>query len=100
MTLFAALDVVLEKTVLCVVDRDGTLVLEVTVPTDPDAIADRLMPLGPDLGRLGLEARPLSEWLAWGLAAHGLTVVLMETRHVRTALSAGVSRPTATTPTA
>ena len=88
MTLFAALDVALEKTALCVVDRDGTILVETTVPTDPEAIAGRLMPFLPTLGRLGLEAGPLSEWLVRGLAARGLTAVLMETRHVRAALSA------------
>ena len=92
MTLFAALDVALEKTALCVVDRDGTVIVEATVPTDPDAIADRLMPLGPELDRIGFEAGPLSEWLARGLAERGLAAVLMETRHVRAALSARVAK--------
>src|SRR4051794_22702388 len=39
------------------------------------------------LERIGLEAGPLSEWIVRGLAEHGLTAVLMETRQVRAALS-------------
>jgi transposase len=37
--------------------------------------------------RIGLEAGPLSQWLHAGLAAAGFEVVLLETRHVKAALS-------------
>jgi transposase len=40
--------------------------------------------------RIGLEAGPLSQWLHAGLARAGLEVVLLETRHVKAALSAMV----------
>ena len=92
MTLYAALDVALEKTALCIVDRDGTIILEVNVATDPEALAARLTPFRSKLARLGLEAGPLSEWLVRGLQQHGLDAVLMETRHVRAALSARVAK--------
>jgi hypothetical protein len=39
MTLFAALEVSLKKTAVCVMDRDGALVREAEVPTCPDALA-------------------------------------------------------------
>jgi transposase len=92
MPLYAALDVALEKTALCIIDRDGVVVLEINVPSDPAALADRLAPFRVDLARLGLEAGPLSEWLVRGLASHGFDAVLMETRHVRAALSARVTK--------
>jgi transposase len=92
MELYAALDVALEKTALCVLDRDGAVILETNVASDPDAIADRLAPLRADLARLDLEAGPLSEWLVRGLARHGFEALLMETRHVRAALSARVTK--------
>src|ERR1700738_3491943 len=38
--------------------------------------------------RIGLEAGPLSQWLYAGLVAAGFEVVLLETRHVKAALSA------------
>ena len=38
--------------------------------------------------RIGLEAGPLSQWLQAGLTAAGLNAVLLETRHVKAALSA------------
>jgi transposase len=92
MILYAALDVALEKTALCIIDRDGAFVLEANVATDPDALADRLAPFRATIARLGLEAGPLSEWLVRGLERHGFEAVLMETRHVRAALSARVAK--------
>ena len=91
MELYAALDVALEKTALCIVDRDGAVVLEANVASDPDALANWLAPFRLELVRLGLEAGPLSEWLVRGMQRKGFEAVLMETRHVRAALSARVA---------
>src|SRR5215217_5562373 len=38
--------------------------------------------------RIGLEAGPLSQWLHAGLGEAGFEAVLLETRHVKAALSA------------
>ena len=92
MILYAALDVAIEKTALCIVDRDGAVVLETDVASDPDALATCLAPYHLKLARLGLEAGPLSEWLVRGLERHGFRAVLMETRHVRAALSARIAK--------
>ena len=88
MEIYAALDVSLEKTSVCILDRDGRTVLEAVVASEPEALAACLAPYRRQLVRLGLEAGPLSEWLVRGLAGHGLAAVLMETRQVRAALSA------------
>ena len=39
MTKYAALDVSMEQTAICVVDESGKKIAEGKVPTDPDAIA-------------------------------------------------------------
>ena len=70
---FAALDVSLEKTTICVMSLDGTICREKVVTTDPDAIAACLAVDQEKLERIGLEAGPLSEWLVRGLANHGIT---------------------------
>jgi transposase len=85
---FAGLDVSLATTAIWVVDDQGEVVFEGSVTTDPDAIAAALAPHAPDL--VGLEAGPMSEWLHTGLSGHGLETVLMETRHVRAALTASL----------
>ena len=92
MELYAALDVSLLKTSVCVLDRDGQAVLETVVASEPAALAACLVPYRQQLVRLGLEAGPLSEWIVRGLAQHGLTAVLMETRQVRAALKAMVTK--------
>ena len=87
---YAALDVSLERTTVCVVAHDGTIIREAVVPSDPAALAACLAHHRDRLERIGLEAGPLSEWLARGLADQGFTAILMETRQVRAALSAQV----------
>ncbi|WP_245489855.1 MULTISPECIES: IS110 family transposase [unclassified Mesorhizobium] len=42
MTKYAALDVSMEQTAICVVDGSGRKLAEGKVPTDPDAIAELL----------------------------------------------------------
>ena len=44
--------------------------------------------LGFPVKRIGLEAGPLSQWLHAGLTQAGFEAVLLETRHVKAALSA------------
>ena len=74
MEYFAGLDVSMEETHVCVVDRDGNVILEVRTPTAPKAIAAALAkgpaversirdgPHGPDA-----PSWPDSAWLADGL---------------------------------
>lgn len=88
MKFYAALDVSLNKTAVCVMDRDGNLVRKAEAPTCPEALADLLRALDGQYERIGLEAGPMSEWLVRGLAARGIEAVLMETRQAHKALSA------------
>ena len=88
--LYAALDVSQEKTTVCIMARDGSLIQEAVVPSDPPSLAAYLEEHRDGLERIGLEAGPLSEWIVRGLADHGLTAILMETRQIRAALSAQI----------
>jgi len=47
-----------------------------------------LKELGFPVNRIGFEAGPLSQWLHAGLTQAGFEAVLLETRHVKAALSA------------
>ena len=60
------------------------------MPSDPTMLAVCLAQHRDHLERIGLEAGPLSEWVILGLADHGFTAILMETRQVRAALSAQI----------
>jgi transposase len=85
---YAGIDVSLECSSVCVVDASGRIVREGKVASEPDALIGWLGSLGYELSRIGLEAGPLSQWLFAAMRQAGLTVELLETRHVRKAFEA------------
>ena len=88
MEYFAAIDVSLKLSSVCVVDGTGRIVREGKVASEPDALVRYLRESGLVLTRVGLEAGPLSQWLHAGLIEAGFEAVLLETRHVKAALGA------------
>ena len=85
---YAGLDVSLELTSVCLVDHQGRVVREAKVASEPEAVIRFLTDQDLEIARVGLEAGPLSQWLHAGLIAAGFETVLLETRHVKAALSA------------
>ena len=85
---YAGIDVSLEESSVCVVDATGTIVREVKIASEPEALVRYFDELQLPVGRIGLESGPLSQWLHAGLVAAGRDAVLLETRHVKAALSA------------
>src|SRR3954465_2835389 len=85
---YAGIDVSLERSSVCVVDATGKIVREAKVASEPEALVAFFGRLGVPLTRVGLEAGPLSQWLHAGLTGAGFEAVLLETRHVKAALSA------------
>jgi transposase len=85
---YAGLDVSLEQTSVCVVDAQGQVLREVKVASEPEALIHFLECQDLEIARVGLEAGPLSQWLHAGLVTAGYEAVLLETRHVKAALSA------------
>jgi transposase len=88
MEYYAGIDVSLKDSSVCVVDATGKLVREVKVASEPEALVRYFEELGLPVSRIGLEAGPLSQWLHAGLIVAGRDAVLLETRHVKAALSA------------
>jgi transposase len=85
---YAGIDVSLKYSSVCVVDASGKIVREDKVASEPEALIAWFSSLGFGLSRIGLEAGPLSQWLYAAMAKVGLTVELLETRHVRDAFKA------------
>jgi transposase len=85
---YAGIDVSLERSSICVVDASGKIVREGKVASEPVALINWFKSLDVSLARIGLEAGPLSQWLYGALRERGLPVELLETRHVKAALSA------------
>ena len=88
MDYYAGIDVSLEQSSVCVVDAAGKIVCEAKVASEPEALVRFFGQLGVPVTRIGLEAGPLSQWLHAGLSEGGFETVLLETRHVKAALSA------------
>src|SRR5262245_24588703 len=85
---YAGIDVSLELSSVCVVDGRGKIVKEAKVASEPEALVYFFKELGFPVNRIGFEAGPLSQWLHAGLTQAGFQTVLLETRHVKAALSA------------
>jgi transposase len=86
MARFAALDVSLETTAICVIDEDGRITAEGKVRTCPEAIRGFLVAKAPELRRVGLETGPLAVWLWNELRGRRLPVVCLDARHANAAL--------------
>src|SRR5829696_6585288 len=84
----AGLDVSLEETSVCIVDGAGKIIRETQVASEPEALVGYFSALEIKVVCIGLEAGPLSQWLHAALTEAGFEVVLLETRHVKAALSA------------
>ena len=85
---YAGLDVSLDNVSVCVVDVSGRIVREDKIASEPEAIVTWFCRHGVAMARIGLEAGPLSQWLFAAMKAAGLSVELIETRHVRAAFKA------------
>jgi transposase len=90
MEYYVGIDVSLEHSSICVVDATGRIVCEAKVVSEPEALVRFFRQAEVAVTRIGLEAGPLSQWLHAGLSGTGFETVLLETRHVKAALSAMV----------
>jgi transposase len=85
MDYFAGLDVSLEKTHVCVLDRDGTVVHEATAPSSPAAITAALT-AAPACTRVVFETGRMAPMLYHGLVELGVPIVCIESRQAYQAL--------------
>jgi transposase len=85
MDYFAGLDISMKETHICVMDRDGRIVLETKVATSPAAIAAELAKV-PAAQRIVFETGRMATTLYHGLEELGLPVVCIESRHAHQAL--------------
>ena len=85
MEYFAGLDISMNETHICVVDRNGKVALEAKAPSSPGAIAAELAK-GPATKRIVFETGRMAPALYHGLDALGLPVVCIESRQAYQAL--------------
>jgi transposase len=85
---YAALDVSLRSVAVCIIDQDGQVRLEQSVPSEVSDLIRCLGEFGEPIHQVGLEAGTLTQHLTYGLTEAGYDVVCMEARQVNAALSA------------
>jgi transposase len=79
------LDVSMAETHLCIMERDGTVVLEVKVPSKPSDIAAAITQ-APTCERIVFETGRMALMLYHGLSQLGLPIVCIESRQASQAL--------------
>ena len=85
---YAALDVSLRSVAVCIIDQEGKVRLERSVPSEVPDLVRCLGEFGEPIHQVGLEAGTLTQHLTYGLTEAGYDVVCMEARQVNAALSA------------
>src|SRR5205814_8348764 len=85
---FVGLDVSVKATSVCVADDGGRVILEQKVLTEPADIIALLTSLDVSFCRIGIEAGPVSQWLVNVLTEADLSVICVETRHMKALLTA------------
>jgi transposase len=92
MPYYAGLDISLDMTSVCVVDGEGGILVEASVPTDPTDIAAFLTSVTGAYERVTLEAMSLAYWIHDGLRAAGLPAICIEARHAHRILGARANK--------
>ena len=92
MKYYVGLDVSLKEVSICVVDRDGSVISEGKVATEPELILSWIEASVGAVERIVHESGPLSIWLTRELAVRGAPVVCIDARAAHKALSARMNK--------
>ena len=92
MEYYVGMDVSLKETSICVVDDSGEIVSEGTVISEPAAIAAFIKAKAGGATRTGLETGPTTTWLWHELRALGFSVLCIDARHAKAALSMQINK--------
>jgi transposase len=88
MTKYAALDVSVKDSAVCIIDANGSIVRETKVASEVPVVTEALRAHRDELALVALEAGPLSQHLFDGLAEAGYPMVCCETRKAKKFLEA------------
>lgn len=85
---YVGLDVSCKTVSICILNKDGQVVREVELTTDPDTIYGFLVGTGLKITTIGLESGSLTHWLTKKLREYGYEVHPMESRKMAAILAA------------
>lgn len=92
MKYYAGLDVSLKETFVSILDQNGKVMTEESVPSTGDVLAAYLQRTGVTFDKIGIESGQLSISLCKDLRKKGLPVVCVDARHMAAALSARINK--------
>ena len=87
MSNYIGLDVSLKTTSICIMNRDGKILKEFVVETDPKSIVDAISVTGLPVEKVANECGGISHWLTKELKLLGLPVVCIDARKMSAAIS-------------
>jgi len=85
---YVGLDISQSVTAICICDKDGVILRESMVPTEPEKISEYLNRSNLLITLAGMESSNLAIWLYRELRTLGHPVVCIETRHAKAAMAA------------
>ena len=86
MTYFVGIDVSLDESSICVINNEGEEVLETSVNTNPESIADAISDYDANELKIALETGPITSWLWHEITGAGLEVVVIDARSLHQVL--------------
>ena len=92
MKYYVGLDVAMKNTSVCIVDKEGKIVHESSVKTDPNSLADAIEKTGLRIELIGFESGSLGHYLARGFKERALPAVCMDARKLSPVLELRINK--------
>jgi transposase len=92
MSNYIGLDVSMKQTSVCIVNKNGDIVFEKEVDTDPEVIFKCISETGLEIEIVGLESGSLTHWLVDGLTRLGLPAIAVCSRKMEAILSITINK--------
>lgn len=92
MKYYTGLDVSMKTTSLCIINQDGKIVYETSVPSEPKYIATAIKETKLQIEKVALESGSISRWLAKELENLGLPIICIDARIMSKVLSININK--------
>jgi transposase len=89
---YVGLDVSMKTTFICILDKEGKVVLQDNVPTDPTTISTIIENSGLKIEKIALESGSISHWLVQELCARKLPTICIDARRMSVILSTNINK--------
>lgn len=92
MKYYTGLDVSLKTTAICIINQDGKIVFEESIPTDPATISAVIKDTKLDIERVAIESGSISHWLEQELCKRGLPIVCIDAHKMSKVLAININK--------